>query len=686
MNKFFRKLKKSNRICRYIYYFISIVYIVSLFFFIKNLLSLAGIETILRIVFIIFFILYIILYCFWNLLNLLRRKYKALIITSIISFIFIIIFCVGSYYINMVYKNIDNITESKKLMYTTYLISLKDTDFDNDSNIGILDDENKIEWNVLAQKLYSEEKLANSITDYNDYNIMLRDLYNEEIDAIFVPGNYVTLFSSEEEYQNIASETKILYEYSEEMDNQDLILASNKDFNEPLTFLLMGVDSETSGLNANAAFNGDTLMLISFNPTTLTATMVSIPRDTYVPIACNNNRYAKINSSAAYGTSCVIDTVSNFLDVEIDYYVKINFKGVVDLVEALKGIEVDVEAPTYNADAYDGMMCEQNSDRLFGDHLVCIEPGLQTLNGEQALAYARNRHLYIGSDLDRIRHQQQVVEAIANKALQFSSISDLKDILDAISNNVATNMDTNTILSGYNVIKNMVSNVLGGEDLININKAYLETYSLPVYVPSMGTTTSAQGYYVDSLEDIKHALKVTLGLEDEEVIKSFSFSVNEPYEISSPGRGLRNEKSSSTLPNFIGSTVSEAESFCNEHGISFNVEYVDPDSTHYNPNVAVGLIGDQSASIGVLLSTVDSLTVYVVNSREVVSDEPEESTSSQTKPANPDDSKNNSSDSSSTGEKDDENSKNEGQDSTNDPNKDEENNPDEKLPDIIFGE
>ena len=87
-----------------------------------------------------------------------------------------------------------------------------------------------------------------------------------------------------------------------------------------------------------------------------------------------------------------------------------------------------------------------------------------------------------------------------------------------------------------------------------------------------------------------------------------------------------------------------------------------------------------------MLSTVDSLTVYVVNSREVVSDEPEESTSSQTKPANPDDSKNNSSDSSSTGEKDDENSENEGQDSTNDPNKDEENNPDEKLPDIIFGE
>ena len=623
MKKFFRKLKKSNRVLRYIYYIVSIVYIVTLFFFIKSLLSLSGIETVLRIVFIVFFILYIVLYCFWNLLNLLRRKYKALIITSIVSVIFIIIFCVGSYYINMVYSNIDNITEDDRLVYTSYLIALKDTEFDNDSSVGMLDSENEIEWNVLARKLYSEEKLANSITDYTDYNEMIRDLYNGDIDAIFVPGNYVTLFSNEEQYQNISSETKVLYEYSEEMDNQDLVLSSDKTFDEPLTFLLMGVDSEKAGLNANAAFNGDTLMLITFNPTTLTATIVSIPRDTYVPIACNNNRYAKINSSAAYGTSCVIDTVSNFLDVEIDYYVKINFKGVVELVDAIGGVEVDVEAPTYNSDKYDGMMCEQNSDRHFGSSLVCIEPGLQTLNGEQALAYARNRHMYIGGDLDRIRHQQQVVEAIASKALQFSSITDLQNILNAISSNIATNMDTNTILSGYNVVKNMVSNVIGGEDLLNINKAYLETYSLPVYVPSMGYTTSAQGYYVDSLEDIRHALKVSLELEEDEAIKTFSFSVNEPYEITSPGSGLRQEKSSSTLPNFIGSTVSVAEEFCNEHGIDFHIEYVDPDSEHYNPNVAVGLIGDQSEFIGVLLSTVDELTVYVVNSRESISEEPD---------------------------------------------------------------
>ena len=230
-------------------------------------------------------------------------------------------------------------------------------------------------------------------------------------------------------------------------------------------------------------------------------------------------------------------------------------------------------------------------------------------------------------------------------------------------------MDTNTILSGYNVIKNMVSNVISGEDLLNINKAYLETYSLPVYVPSMGSTTSAQGYYVDSLEDIRHAIKVTLGLEDEEVIKTFSFSVNEPYEITSPGSGLRGEQSSSTLPNFIGSTVSVAEEFCNEHGINFNIEYVDPDDEHYNPNVAVGLIGDQSEFIGVLLQTVDELTVYVVNSKEATSEEPITDDDTDTETDSDD-------------EKDTSKDKN---DSDNETTEDDENSTEEDITDIILG-
>jgi len=616
MNKMIKKLKRSNKALRLIYYLTNVTYLIGLILFIKSILSLTGVETLLRIVVIVLFILYLLFYSFCNLLNLLQRKYKGLIITTLISILLTVIFFVGSYYINYIYKNLDGMQENEKIIYTTYLITLKDSSFNEESKIGIINKTIDNDNHELSTKLYKNKKLDNDTTEYNDYIKMIGDLYNGNIEAIFVPGNYVTLFKNENGFENIASDTKVIYEYSEKMQNEDLDLVSNKDFNEPLTFLFLGVDSEGDGLNANAAFNGDTLMLMSFNPKTLDAILLSIPRDTYVPIACKNKNYAKINSSAAYGTSCVISTINNLLGINIDYYVKINFKGVVDLVEAVGGVEVNVEAPSYMADKYGGKVCEQNSDRKFGDKLVCMNPGMQTLNGEQALAYSRCRHMYIGSDLDRVKHQQQVVEALANKAMHFSSIKEFQNILNAVSKNIATNMDTDTILSGYNVAKNVLGNKLSGKDSINIEKATLETYSLNVYVPSQGRNTSAQGYYKDSLLDIQKSFNVILGKEEKELIKTFNFSVNETYEKSAPGKGKRTGASGELLPSFVGKTVSEVESFGNSHNIKINVRYVDSGSEYYNSDVAVGLVGNQSVHKDVLLSSVSEITIYVVNSKE----------------------------------------------------------------------
>ncbi len=615
MNKMLRKLKKSKKAYRVIYYIINIFYLVTLVLFIKNILSLKGIETFIRVIVIIFFVLYFFIYSFWNLLNLLRRKYKGLIITSIITLLFIIVFSVSSYYINFVYSNINGMKEKNEVIYNSYLIVLSDKTFNKDSVIGIIDKDIDKDNYDLAQKLIKEKKLYNKVEYYNDYIKLIDDLYKGVIDAVIVPGNYENLVKNEVGFENIDSDVKKVFEYSEKKKNEDLDLVSNKDFNEPLTFLFLGVDSEGDGLNASSSFNGDTLMLMSINPKTLNAILLSIPRDTYVPIACNKNNYAKINSSAGFGTSCVISTINNLMGINIDYYVKINFKGVVDLVEAVKGIDVFVEAPTYTPNKYKGKVCEQNSDRQFGNKLVCMEPGLQTLNGEQALAYARCRHMYIGSDLDRVRHQQQVVEALANKALHFSSIKDLQNILTAVSKNISTNMDTDTMLSGYNVLKNVVGSKLSGTDGLNISKATLETYSLNVYVPQSGRNTSAQGYYLSSLNDIKHAFNVVLDKEKDEMVKTFSFSVNETYELYSPGKGKRTEKSGELLPSFVGKTVEEAKEFCNQYNISLNVKYVDPESEFYNKSVNVGLIGNQSVHKDVLVNSISELTVYIVNSK-----------------------------------------------------------------------
>lgn len=587
MKILFKKLKKVNKFFLVFFLITTIAYAVSLSFLIKNLLGLSGIETTLRIILIILFTIILAIYFIWNLINIILKKNKTFIITSIIALIFAIAFSFGALTINYVYGKIDNISEKETIIYTTYLIALKDTKITKDSKLGMIDDTTSVEWNILPKELIKQKKLKNEIVNYDDNFIMLHDLYNKEIDGIFVSSNYLTLFGSEEQYENIGNETYVVYEHSKEMKNQDLTLSSTQTLEEPFTMLLMGVDSKNDGLNANSAFNGDTLMLITFNPHTLTATVFSIPRDTYVPIACNKNKYAKINSAAAYGTSCVIDTIENFTDIDIDYYTKINFKGVVDLVEALGGIDVEVTKE----------FCEQNSDRSFEkEDLICLEKGFQHLNGEETLAYARHRKTLLRSDIDRTKNQQLIIEAMAKKIMQIKSFEDFENILNAVSNNIATNMNKKQILSSYNILKKMLTNSLNGEEFIKIQKTYLEYYTLNVYTSNM--YVSAIGHYEGSLEAIKKAMKINLELEKKEAIKTFKYSLKEEYESKVIGQGITSGEQLKLIPNFIGQTTAYAK----EWGANNNIEIIiegNEDNT----------ISSQSIHEGVLLKNVNSITI-----------------------------------------------------------------------------
>ena len=485
MNKFIKRLKNSNKVYLSILIVTLITYLIGYIIFVKNIAVLTGIETLVRMILIILFGIWFLVWLVMGLVYVFNKKYSSFIIMIIFTLLFNVIFFVAGYYIDTIYKEIDSISKDT-INYTTYLISMKDSEFNSDSKIGIISDTTNIEGNILAKELINKDNLSNKLYQYDDFYVMLDDLYSGKIDACFVSSNYTILFAAEEKYQNIKDDTKVVLQYSKEMKNQDNISYTNKKLTEPFTVLVMGVDSETNGLNANGAFNGDTLMMITFNPKTLSASMFSVPRDLYVPISCRNNALAKINSSAAYGTSCVINTMKQLTDIDIDYYVKMNFKGVVDLVEALGGITVDVEEPWswYNAGVnYGGKVCEQNYNREFGDKIVCMDPGLQILNGEQALAYARNRHQYLGSDLDRIKHQQDVVEAIVEKAKTLRSFDDFKNVLNAVQKNMDTNMTTDQILSLYDVGKSILVNTLNGNEVkFSIYKTTLETYSLPVYL------------------------------------------------------------------------------------------------------------------------------------------------------------------------------------------------------------
>ena len=603
MKVLFKKLSKSNKVALTFFIIASLLYLALYGWLIINLLELKTVETLIRIGVISFFALWFIIYFLVSLIKLVTKKYKLFTVLTIFSFLFIGIFGVANYLFTFAYDKLDKITEKDEVTYTSVMISYKDTEINKDSILGMISNEDDITGNILAKKIIKKEKLKNEVKEYDDYYSLLEALYKEEVDAVFLSSNYVTLYSSEELFADIGKDTKVVYKLSEKRKNEDKKIVSNKKLTEPFTVLILGVDSDSDGLDANAAFNGDTLILATFNPKTLTASMFSIPRDTYVPIACNNNAYSKINSSAAYGTSCVISTIENMTGITIDYYVKINFKGVVDLVDAVGGVTVDVEEPDFNYNHTvdcQGKVCERVYKRN-SEEMVFISPGSNVkLNGQEALAYSRCRHLYMESDLARNRHQQDVITAVANEAIKIREFKKFEKVLDAVSNNISTNMSREQIISSYDIIKDMISRSLNDGDMITIKKSYLEVSSLPVNIGTM--ISSALSYYPASLDEIVQMMKENLELVDPVMTKTFSFDANKEYTPKVYGKGVTGGSTLTTMPNFIGRSVSEAQSWGYNNGINVSFNYNDPSST---------VITDQSIAIGTLVKNISSVTFTV---------------------------------------------------------------------------
>jgi len=192
-----------------------------------------------------------------------------------------------------------------------------------------------------------------------------------------------------------------------------------------VSILFVGVDdSENRGQGSDNS-RSDALILATLNNETKTIKMLSIPRDSYVFIP-KVGYEDKITHAHAYGgTLSTIDTVEKLLNVPIDYYVRMNFNAFIDVVDALGGIEAEVPYKLHEKDEFD-----RNS--------INLQPGLQHLNGSQALALARTRKQ--DSDIERGKRQQEILTAIINKVSSVSSITKYDDVIRALGDNMKTNM------------------------------------------------------------------------------------------------------------------------------------------------------------------------------------------------------------------------------------------------------
>lgn len=569
-----RKKGKSSLFNKFMISFV-IIAVASSIFSIYEILLLSSIETLIRYIVIgvlVLLDLIIIFKChrirkFDETKNKKKPK-KKLFMFLIILYTIICLLIGGTIFyvygkINGLNKTFVTYTSDLLVMSTNQANDISDV---KDMKIGILKDDTNPEGAIIPKEIIKENNLndENEVTDYDNYTSMLVDLYSGDLDAMFISNHYVSMFSGITGYENIENETKVIAKKSKKMRKASSsaveTASTGKSITEPFTMLLMGIDSTDEVLEQNAIANGDTLILITFNPKTLNATMFSIPRDSYVPIACWSGKPEnKITHAAAYGNDCMINTIQDYFDVNIDYYAKINFKGLVKLVDAVGGVEVDVPK----------VLCTDDSSR--GDE-ICIQPGHQTLNGEQALVYARNRKQLANGDFGRAEHQQEIIMALINKIKTINDVSTFIDILNTVSNSMDTNLTTKQILSFYNVGKDILKKSVSTDtsNLINVQRLYLQGTGQMIYDERARMVLWDYVPNKSSRKDIIQAMKENLELADHKVIKKFSFSINNPYEVKVIGEGPYNTSNGSynLVPDFTGDTEAQARAAAAKLGLS----------------------------------------------------------------------------------------------------------------------
>ncbi|MFY9901580.1 MAG: LCP family protein [Trichococcus sp.] len=277
---------------------------------------------------------------------------------------------------------------------------------------------------------------------------------------------------------------------------------------QPISFLLLGADTGTAEEERTETGRSDTIIVCTVNPNTKTTTLLSIPRDSYTEIIGYSDLYDyygdyydKMNHAYAYGgTEMSINTVQEFLNIPIDYYVEVNFNGLVDIVDAVGGIEI-TSPLTFD---------------FYGPQF--IEGETKIINGYDALQFSRMRKQDPEGDLGRQKRQQMVIKAILDKVLTMGTVVNYKNILATLEDNVQMNISLDEIISIASGYRKSVD---------NFQQYYVEGQEM--YIDEI------YYYYVNPEERLRLSNMLRAELELPEItLDEISTSVNEPAYDTQP--------------------------------------------------------------------------------------------------------------------------------------------------------
>lgn len=412
--------------------------------------------------------------------GLISKKKTLRIICAIICIVIVVIYGIAYYYIDKTMGFVDSLLVHVDETEEYYIVAPKN------SNINSVKDiQNKtmhifVNTEEITDVKENIKKEANVVyKEDDDLDKLAVDLINEKIQVALISSSQYSMIT--EENKEFADKTKKIYTTTHKISAENSA-SGIKDNNSKQTIqngvfniYISGID--TAG-NISRVSRSDANILATVNTNTHEVLLTSIPRDYYVTLHSKKSK-DKLTHSGIYGINETVTTVEDFMDIEVNYYVRVNFTTLIKLVDVLGGIDV-------------------NSNYNFTAENHTYKKGINHLNGESALIFSRERHSFADGDRQRGKNQQKVLEAIIKKCASSKTIlTKYTNILDSLSKSFQTNVSQDEIST---LVKGQINNMSPWKvTMISLDGtgASKSTYSagsqlLSVMIPDEKTISKAQ--------------------------------------------------------------------------------------------------------------------------------------------------------------------------------------------------
>ena len=356
-----------------------------------------------------------------------RIKYRIKTICLVLFVLFSSVFIFGIKYVDKTINFIDVINNELVQKEDYHVSVLKNSIVEsggelNNKKVGLytLSDETKDKIMEIINK-----ELTYEFVPYTDVILMFEDLSEKKIDGVIVNSSLETLLETDLDYLNL--ELKNVYSLMVPISEKSDIVKIVDVTNTPFNVYIAGGDAYGS---INKVTNTDVNMIVSVDPVKRKILLTSIPRDYYVLLPSKGeDAYDKLTHAGYYGIGESVKAVEKLLDIEINYYAKVNFSTIEGIIDAIGGVDVDVEKGFTTSNG-----------------VYTFKKGINHMNGAKALRFARERKVFSSGDVQRVKNQQKVFSAILSKVTSSTAlITGYTDILDSVKKNFSTNLDTKSI-------------------------------------------------------------------------------------------------------------------------------------------------------------------------------------------------------------------------------------------------